>query len=47
MAVTHKHPQPLLSTEGSFSGQLTPSNFPLLVKEGLGVVELTVRKVKY
>jgi len=44
--LTHHHPQPLLGKEG---GILTVPvvRTPLLTKEGLGVVVLTVRKVSY
>jgi len=42
--LTHHHPQPLLGKEGS-THYRRRQDTPLLTKEGLGVVVLTVRKV--
>jgi len=44
--LTHNHPQPLLVKEGSILA-VPVVRTPLLNKEGLGVVKLTVRKVSH
>ncbi len=42
--LTHYHPQPLLGKEGSSITEFA-GDIPRLSQEGLGVVELTMRKV--
>jgi len=44
--LTHYHPQPLLGKEGSSITEIV-GDVPRLSQEGLGVVELTRRKVNF